>query len=589
MSKSVRYLLNSGARRIRSSFVPCLLAGLLLFTGCTAKHYRKSADREVAKVIARKTPAVPNMDPHFTIEQTNQIPIEGLPVVEKVEEFLGSERQTELQARVLSLEKALAMAVRQSREYQNQKEVLYLAGLNLTLDRHRYAPLFTSSGGTTIQNQPADVAKAIDDLTGGQSSLLQRDTTVVQQYNLSGQGGLNASVLLRSGATLASSFTVDFIRFLNGDRRFAVRSALGTTLTQPLLRGFGYKVTMENLTQSERDLLYALRDFTLFRKEFAVRVAQRYYGVLQGRDAARNGYLGYQNANESLTRGRAFAEEGRTSQSELGLLEQSALNAETRWVNAIRTYKQDLDQFKILIGLPTDSRVVLDDQELAEMRIAHPSLSVEEAVKVALATRLDLQTARERAEDAARKVPIAKDALKPRVDMVLSGTVENAPTSNNPLDLDFERARGSAGVNFDLPLDRKQQRNSYRSALIAKERADRALQLQEDQIKLQLFDDWRTLDQAKRNHAISELGVKLAERRVEEQELRAKMGRGTARDLVDAQTTLISSRNERTQALVGHTIARLQFWRDMGILFIKENGQWEDIPNATGGAHGPTG
>jgi hypothetical protein len=28
---------------------------------------------------------------------------------------------------------------------------------------------------------------------------------------------------------------------------------------------------------------------------------------------------------------------------------------------------------------------------------------------------------------------------------------------------------------------------------------------------------------------------------------------------------------------VGHTIARLEFWRDMGILFIKENGQWEEV------------
>jgi hypothetical protein len=43
---------------------------------------------------------------------------------------------------------------------------------------------------------------------------------------------------------------------------------------------------------------------------------------------------------------------------------------------------------------------------------------------------------------------------------------------------------------------------------------------------------------------------------------------------------LINSKNERTSALVGHTIARLNFWRDMGILMIKENGQWEELSNA---------
>jgi outer membrane protein TolC len=74
--------------------------------------------------------------------------------------------------------------------------------------------------------------------------------------------------------------------------------------------------------------------------------------------------------------------------------------------------------------------------------------------------------------------------------------------------------------------------------------------------------------------------VKLAERRVEEQELLSEVGRAKAQDQVDAQNDLINSKNQRTQALVTHTIARLQFWNNMGILYIKDNGQWEDIQSA---------
>jgi len=43
---------------------------------------------------------------------------------------------------------------------------------------------------------------------------------------------------------------------------------------------------------------------------------------------------------------------------------------------------------------------------------------------------------------------------------------------------------------------------------------------------------------------------------------------------------LIDSKNQRTQALVTHTIARLQFWNNMGILYIKPTGQWEEVQNA---------
>ena len=101
-----------------------------------------------------------------------------------------------------------------------------------------------------------------------------------------------------------------------------------------------------------------------------------------------------------------------------------------------------------------------------------------------------------------------------------------------------------------------------------------------DEIELQVRESWRTLEQARRTYQISEIGVKLAERRVEEQELLAELGRAKAQDQVDAQNALVSSMDQRTQALVTHTIARLQFWNNMGILYIKDNGQWEEVQNA---------
>ena len=556
----------------------CVSLGLLVLgvAGCSTSHYRKAADKDAARLIAEKSRGVPNMDPRFTIVPTNTLAIEGLPLKTESEDFLGAEQKTEISARVLNLDQALLTAVERSREYQNRKELLYLDALGLALDRHRYTPIFSGRGSGTVQNQPQDVQKAVDQLAGTQTSLLNRDTEVVQQYNVSGRGSVGSSILLRSGATLANSFSIDFLRFLNGDPRFLVRSTLGATLTQPLLRGAGYKATMENLTQSERDLLYSLREFTLYRKDFAVRIAQSYYGVLQARDAAKNEWIGYQSFQVNLKRGRALTEEGRSTKADFGLLEQASLQAEASWITAVRQYKQSLDQFKILLGLSPDSKIVLDDRDLADLKIQHPDLESSDAANVAIATRLDIQTARDRAVDAQRKIKVSANALKPRVDLVVQGSVDNKPNSNNPAAMDVKRAQGSAGLDFDLGLDRMAERNAYRSAEIAALRANRELQLLEDQVKTQVFGDWRSLDEAKRTHRNSALGVNLAERGVEEQELRAELGRSTTRDLVDAQTALVRSRNGRTQALVSHTIARLQFWKDMGILYIKENGKWED-------------
>src|SRR5690242_14118225 len=97
---------------------------VLLFTGCTASHYRKSADNEAAKVITEATPAVPNMETNFTIEPIPRVPLDTLPVFNESQEYLGESKDTEIGARVLTLEQALGIAVGQSRLYQNQKELV---------------------------------------------------------------------------------------------------------------------------------------------------------------------------------------------------------------------------------------------------------------------------------------------------------------------------------------------------------------------------------------------------------------------------------------------------------------------------------
>jgi outer membrane protein TolC len=541
----------------------CISVALLLGSGCSRQHYQKSADREAYRTIAEKAPRVPNMEPQFTIEQTNVLSLEGLPVVTQPDEVLGSEANSEVGAKMLSLEQALAIAVKHSRVYQNNKEQLYLQALSLTLARHRYTPIFAASAKGDYQVTTSEVQGAVDQM--------------VEARQFSANGSVGVEWLLRTGARLSTALTTDFLRFLTGDPRSVTSSQLSGELVQPLLRGAGYKVAMENLTQAERSLLYQLREFVLFRKEFSVQVATAYYGVLRDRDEVRNSYLGLLAFRKNAERTRALVKEGRTKQGELGRIEQQELDTEGGWISAIRRYQQDLDQFKILLGLSTDAKAVLDDRDLAQLKIDHPQMKVEDAIQVALATRLDLATVHDQLVDAQRQVSLAANGLKPQLDMVASGGISSGEVSGNKLPVpDVDRYRWSAGLNLDLGLDRKAERNDYRSALIAQERARRQLEVSQDEIKLRVRNGWRTLDEAKRTYERSVLGVKLSERRVEEQELLSELGRGQALDLIDAQNALIASKNQLTQALVGHTIARLQFWNNLGILFIMDNGQWAE-------------
>jgi outer membrane protein TolC len=238
---------------------------------------------------------------------------------------------------------------------------------------------------------------------------------VQDERDVTGQTSAGVQLLLKGGGRIAASITSNFLRYLTGSPTDTAASVLSATFTQPLLRGAGSDVVMENLTQSERDVLYALRDFTQYRKGFAVDICSAYYSVLQQRDAMRNAWFGLKNSRKSVEREQAFAQEGLSTQAALGRLKQFVLDNENRYNSAVSTYQSSLDQFKISLGLSTDARLVLNDKDLVALRekgVIHPKISAEDAIKVATVSRLDYQNDLAAADDAARKVKVAENGLK---------------------------------------------------------------------------------------------------------------------------------------------------------------------------------
>lgn len=549
-------------------FSRLLTLGLcLLSCACGAKYYRKSADKEAYRILSQDASQVANVGADFTIVQSPRIILKELAKSHQQTDFLGaSGAKAEKGADVLQLSDSLELAIKHNRAYQTRKETIYLQALDLTLARWDFAPIFSANGSATR-------AREITGSTAQVASNVQRGVdAVVANNSFTRSGNAGVEMLQRTGARIAVDFTSDFLKILGGDRSIN-NSKLAVTLTQPLLKGGGYAVTMENLTQAERELLYTLRDFANFRREFIVGVVSDYYDILRARETVRNNWVGYQGFLKSVEREKALAEEDRQTLTQLGLLQQAALRIEVNWVNSLRDYQQQLDEFKITLGLPVDSRVVMDVDELTKLELEAPKLTREQAVHLAISARPDLITANDRRIDAARKIKVAKVGLRPGLDItggydIRSPSVDGAPT------LDFDRNNWNAALELDLPFNRKAERNTYRAAIVAFEQSKRNLDLAYDQLRLQIYNDWRTLGRAQKDFEISLLGVNIAQRRLDEQELLAELGKGAARDLVEAQQDLTNSQNQRISAIVEHTLARLGLWQDMGILYINKDGSW---------------
>lgn len=553
----------------RNYLLLALIAGGLI--GCSNSAYQDSADTETYGAIAEKAPLVAGMSDQVLIDEERQVDLTSFQVNNQLYDFLDNEAEEEVGASIISLNAALDLAFQHSKDYQTQKERLYLEALALTFDRYRYTPIFSANGGGDYRWDTTDqFVIDMQAMTG--ATPISTSESVVASSNL------GARYLLKSGGAIALNLTNNFTRFLSGDVSEFSTGALIGSFTQPLLRDFGSDIETEALLQAERDLLYQLRDFTRFRKEFAVQVASQYYVVLLARETATNNYAGLLANNLSLEREQAFQAEGLTTLLEVGRLEQSALQADLRWARAITSYKRGLDNFKILIGLNAEDNIVLDDNEMmliAETGMDSPDVDLDQAIAMAVQTRLDLYTQLDQVQDAARRIELAADELDVALDLNFLVSVPGAADGSFG-ELEFENAVYSAGLAFDLPLDNKAQRNNYRRALIDYDLATRGYVLALDAVKIDVLRTWREMNEARKSYDISLRGVEINERRVEEAELRAELGLGDIQDTVDSQNDLTSSRTELTSSIVSHNIAKLEFWRDVGLLYVDDNGQWEE-------------
>jgi len=537
-------------RPLSVSIVFCLV-GLAFVSGCSREHYKTEADEEVYGILDAKWGEGLGSKANYRISDVAAGPNDLAP------------GYTLPASGVLSLADAVAAATANNRDYQTQKEQLYLNVLSLTGQRHEFARRWfgtIDAGYVSNRNEDSDSYGEKLEVQGG-----------------SNKTQLGFSQLLADGAIISTNIAIDWVRFLTGDPRATLGSVLRANITAPLLRGSGRKIAQENLTQAERDALYQIRTFNRFRKTFVVSIVSDYYRVLQQRDAVTNAENDYQRVFESKERLEMEAEAGRKNPYEVDQAQQSLLQAGDSLVRTQERYEQLLDEFKVKLVLPTDAKIELDQNELkalAELGISQPDYTLDDAVETALNQRLDLATSREQVDDMARKVEVAADGLGAELNLT-GGMTVNSTGDTEYSRLRFHDGTYTLGLNADLPLDRKSERNAYRRALIALEQQRRAYENDTDNVKLGVRDAYRELQKAAQTYQIQMNSLALAQKRVESTTLLLEAGRVTTRDLLESQDALLTAQNSLTAALVNHVVAKLNFFRDIGVLQVKPDGMWE--------------
>jgi outer membrane protein TolC len=443
----------------------------------------------------------------------------------------------------LTLADCLEIAADNSREYQSMKEQLYLEALDLTLERWRYQRRPFASLGAAASETGENPASA------------------------SAEGEVGITHLLGSGASIVTSIGTDLFRVISTGDGWDVVTGFSLSITQPLLRGAGRAIALEPLTQAERNLVYEVRSFERYRRTFAVSVAQRVYDLLEAIDELKNEEGNYANLTALRTRNQALSAAGRLSDIEADQARQNELGSQIRLISLRASLARQRDQFDLFLGLPVGTTLPLDPREferLSEEDELAAELDEEEAIAVALATRLDLLTTRDGVDDERRQVVIAEDALRAGLSLATG------------IDADESGTDWSASLSLDLPVDRVAERNAYRAQLISLAAAERSLAASEDIIAADVRDAMRNVRTSRQSFTIQKGAVILARRRVESAQLNLDAGRASTRDWLEAREALLDAENASTGALITFTLARLDLYLQLEVLVVDEDGLHPD-------------
>ena len=322
--------------------------------------------------------------------------------------WLSALPRTEENTVLIDQDTAVRLALVNAPQYQRELEDLYLSALDVSFERFRFDTQFFGGTDTFFTADGADRG-----VRGGSSA-----------SSLDIDSALTARKLFATGGELVVGLANSLMWQFSGPNTNQATSLLDFTLVQPLLRTGGRPFVLERLTIAERVLLSNVRQMERFRRGFFINIVtggsagagpSRRGGVLGtsglegfsgiggggfgqlggggalgvtgGAGAGQaGGFLGLlqqqkdisnQRANvtaltTSVAQLEAFFGAGRIDFFQVELARQALFNAQSRLLNSQIAYQNQLDEFKIQLGLPPYLDFQLDERFIEPFELYDP-------------------------------------------------------------------------------------------------------------------------------------------------------------------------------------------------------------------------
>jgi outer membrane protein TolC len=434
--------------------------------------------------------------------------------------------------------------------------------------------------------------------SNGNSASYSWINSVGQITTKSGQYEVNLSQLLPTGgllqANLVSYNTDSTESFLTINPRYG--STLSFGFTQPLLRNFGPTATRQTIIVAQNNRDISRSEFRRILMDTVTRVEQAYWNLVYGAENLKAKQESLKWAQDLLFKNQKELEAGLIPPVEILNAKAEVAGREADIIQAEAEVHNDEDLLRTLINLPrTEGEappvlVPTDSPKLEEK-----TLTLEEAVHVALENRPELEAGRIRIRTSDVNLSVSRNGLLPDLSLNasywspgVSGTrilyqddnpltniiIGRVPGGSSEALKDALRLRyrnWSVSLTLGIPLNTVLSRAAYARAKLEADQASLRLKDLEQQALLDVQTALRAVETNYRRAIAYQAARTLEEEKLRAEEKKLEAGLSTSYTVLQHQRDLAAARTNELRALSDYNLSLANLDRALGLTLKTKN------------------
>jgi outer membrane protein TolC len=467
---------------------------------------------------------------------------------------------------VLALDDTIRLAFSNNTDIRLDRSQIDFAQNNLRRAYSPFDPLATASfldnrsnSPTITQIQGAPILNTLSQSTNfGYAQTFQTGTNFQTTFS-------NSKLSTNDSLSLVNPSLATFLQF---------------TVTQPLLRNFGFFPNRAPILIAQRNLKQARATFLGEVSSTILNTVQNYWNVVLARESLVVQRKSLEEAQKSYDRDKKALSLGALPPLDIYRSESQVASRRVGVIQAEYALKQAEDQFRQLIGADLDPAIRALDLELTDQpepvgELANTDIAT--ALARAMSNRPELEAAHEQLASDELNVRLAHNGLKP--DLELSGFYSgnglggNSPTAGNSglgsslsQTFHFTYPTYGASLTLSLPIKNHSAEANLADATVGRRRDQYQERRTGQNVTLEVTNAVHALEQAKISMEAAKVAFDLAQKTLRADERKYELGAETVFFVLESQTELAQAELNLIQAQVSYQVAVAQVDHSTGDL-----------------------